>query len=140
MDIGRKEIDRWHRQRGLFEIGYHAIIRRDGTLESGRPAEQIGAHAQGYNLVSLGVCLIGGVKSLPEAEPEANYTPAQVKSLNALLAGWHQGWGEAKIVGHSELPSPHARLRYCPSFNVQAWLAEGQPLDISPFNYGGNIV
>jgi len=37
MDIGAKEIDRWHKEQGWSEIGYHFVIRRDGTIEKGRP-------------------------------------------------------------------------------------------------------
>ena len=36
MDIGA-DIDRWHREKGWMMIGYHKVIRRDGTIEDGRP-------------------------------------------------------------------------------------------------------
>ncbi len=36
MDIGVKEIDRWHRQRGFLKVGYDYVIRIDGTIELGR--------------------------------------------------------------------------------------------------------
>ena len=36
MDIGAKEIDRWHRERGWLKIGYHKVIRRNGNIENGR--------------------------------------------------------------------------------------------------------
>ena len=40
------QIDTWHRQRGFkLGIGYHYVIRRDGTIEPGRPEWMIGAHA-----------------------------------------------------------------------------------------------
>jgi len=35
--VTRDDIDRMHRERGFREIGYHWFIRRDGTLEEGRP-------------------------------------------------------------------------------------------------------
>ena len=37
LDIGAAEIDDMHRQRGFSSIGYHYVIRRDGTIEPGRP-------------------------------------------------------------------------------------------------------
>ena len=38
------QIDTWHRQRGFhLGIGYHYVIRRDGTIEPGRPEWMIGA-------------------------------------------------------------------------------------------------
>ena len=36
MDVDAKEIDRWHRARGFLKIGYHFVIKRDGTKEIGR--------------------------------------------------------------------------------------------------------
>src|SRR5690625_2478479 len=73
-DIGVKEIDRWHRARGFFEVGYHAVIRRDGTLELGRDWDDIGAHARegGFNRTSIGVCLVGGVSEKPQAHVPGN--------------------------------------------------------------------
>lgn len=49
-DISAIDIDRWHRQRGFFGIGYHYIVRLDGTIENGRPYEAIGAHTTGWIL------------------------------------------------------------------------------------------
>ncbi|HMQ62785.1 MAG TPA: hypothetical protein PKE06_19045, partial [Flavilitoribacter sp.] len=43
MDIGAKEIDRWHRAKGWFTIGYHFAIRRDGSIEYGRELSEVGA-------------------------------------------------------------------------------------------------
>jgi hypothetical protein len=60
-DIGAQEIDRWHRQRGWRMIGYHYVIRLDGTVEEGRDETIPGAHARGYNRTSIGICLIGGM-------------------------------------------------------------------------------
>ena len=45
-DIGLKEITAWHTApkskggRGWSHVGYHYIIRRDGTVEKGCPIEQ----------------------------------------------------------------------------------------------------
>ena len=52
MDIGVKEIDRWHKDRGWSQIGYHYVVRRNGEIERGRPIEQQGAHAKGANQTS----------------------------------------------------------------------------------------
>ena len=38
------DIDRWHRQRGFDCIGYHFYITVDGTIWTGRPLSQVGAH------------------------------------------------------------------------------------------------
>lgn len=57
-----QEIRRWHMStpRNWSDIGYHYIIDRDGTIAKGRPLERIGAHVQGHNTGTIGICLIGG--------------------------------------------------------------------------------
>ena len=56
-DNSAADIRRWHRQRGFSDIGYHFVVRLDGTIEAGRPLELPGAHCRGHNLRSIGVCL-----------------------------------------------------------------------------------
>ena len=36
-DLSARDIDERHRKRGLLKIGYHFVIKRDGTIELGRP-------------------------------------------------------------------------------------------------------
>lgn len=70
-DFSTTDIDRWHKARGFKMIGYHYVIRLDGTIEQGRPLEMTGAHCKGHNAHSIGICYIGG--STPRA---ARRTPA----------------------------------------------------------------
>ena len=36
MDIDVAKVTEWHTQRGFDTIGYHYLIKRDGTLQTGR--------------------------------------------------------------------------------------------------------
>ena len=117
MDIGVEEIRRWHRQRGWLDVGYHKIIRRDGTIEDGRPITAPGAHARGYNHLSVGICLIGGVES-DKKTPESNYTHAQWNALQALVSDLKTMYPTATLMGHRDLPKVN---KACPSFDVQEW-------------------
>jgi N-acetyl-anhydromuramyl-L-alanine amidase AmpD len=122
MDIGRKEIDRWHRDRGFAEIGYHFILRRDGTVEKGRPDSKPGAHVAGHNAHTIGICLVGG---LDEAgKPAAEYTEAQWTSLRKLLGELVMAYSGAEIKGHRDYPGVN---KFCPSFSVADWLEAGTP-------------
>lgn len=132
MDIGSKEIDRWHRERGYFQIGYHAVIRRNGLVEAGRPIEMPGAHARGYNEISLGVCLVGGIEKLPDGKADPNYTREQLVALRRVLEEWKALCPNAEIIGHRDIWSPHDRLKECPSFDVKPWVAAGMPDFIAP--------
>ena len=39
MDFSVADIDRWHRAQGMNGIGYHYVVRLDGTVEKGREVE-----------------------------------------------------------------------------------------------------
>lgn len=114
-------ITRWHRLRGFLTIGYHYVIRRSGELQKGRPEEQIGAHVEGYNKNSLGICMVGGVNEM--GKPANNFTPAQWESLKTLLYQLKIQHPDARICGHRDLPNVH---KDCPSFDVATWLKEIQ--------------
>ena len=134
-DIGLAEIDRWHRQRGMLRVGYHRIIRRDGTIENGRSLNEPGAHAAGFNRQSIGVCLVGGVDV--RNKPEDNFTPEQWAALKTLCGSLvTMMFPKARIVGHRDL-SPDMNgdgvvdfsewKKACPSFDVAKWLSKTFP-------------
>jgi len=116
MDIGAREIDRWHRQRGFLKIGYHFVIRRDGSIETGRNLEDVGAHAVNYNSRSVGICLIGGVDE--KMKPESNYTPEQWAALEKLVKYLKtKHYPDAQVIGHRNVDAGKA----CPCFDVLSW-------------------
>ena len=59
--VTNEEITRWHRARGFRTIGYHYVVYLDGTVHAGRPENEVGAHCQGRNADSIGVCYVGGL-------------------------------------------------------------------------------
>lgn len=118
-DIGAKEIDRWHRAKGFLKIGYHYVIRRDGTVETGRAEEEIGAHVLDYNAVSLGICMVGGVDADNINKAVNNFTNAQFVALAKLLRELKVRYPNAEILGHRDFPNVK---KACPSFDVKDWL------------------
>ena len=61
--LDAKTIKRWHVDgNGWLDIGYHFVIKTDGTIEQGRSLEMQGAHTKGHN-DSIGVCYIGGLSN-----------------------------------------------------------------------------
>lgn len=79
-----KDIDLWHRQRGWRMIGYHYVVRRNGTVEKGRAEETTGAHCVGHNAHSIGICYEGGLDA--NGKPSDTRTPQQKVALRKLLA------------------------------------------------------
>ncbi len=101
MDIGAIDIDRMHKDKGWRGIGYHTVIRRNGTLEHGRDLTEVGAHVYGYNKNSIGSCMIGGVNS--NGDTENNYTPEQFATLSGYIDTLKDLFTEAKVLGHRDL-------------------------------------
>jgi N-acetyl-anhydromuramyl-L-alanine amidase AmpD len=52
-------IRNWHKQRGFVDVGYHFFIKRNGKIQVGRKLYEVGAHCQGHNTASIGICLSG---------------------------------------------------------------------------------
>jgi hypothetical protein len=60
MDYTADNIRHWHvRGNKWKDIGYHFIVRKDGTIEKGRADDIIGAHVRGHNSGSLGIVWVG---------------------------------------------------------------------------------
>lgn len=115
-NLSAKDIDRMHRQRGFLKIGYHYVIKRDGTVEAGRPETEVGAHVEGYNSVSLGICMVGGIDA--KGKPEDNFTLDQYASLGKLLEELSKRYPKAVILGHRDMPNVK---KDCPCFDVKTW-------------------
>ena len=112
-DFTVKDIDRWHQQRGFKMVGYHYVIRLDGTIEQGRPLEQAGAHCKGHNTHSIGICYIGGLDT--DGKPKDTRTKAQRDMLWALVKSLKVKYPKATIHGHNEFAN-----KACPCFDVRA--------------------
>lgn len=119
MDIGVKEVRQWHKAKGWSDIGYHYIIRRDGTVEKGRPEANTGAHVAGHNADSIGISMAGGVNERT-LKPESNYTQAQWSSLEGLLHKLVQKYPDANVTGHRDFPGV---AKACPCFDAEPWAA-----------------
>jgi hypothetical protein len=129
----RTIIDQWHRERGWRCIGYHYVILNghrernsvytpgnDGRLEIGRQlnndpwieANEVGAHVKGYNLDSVGICLIG-----QDGKHTYNQLHAALKLVRGLLKSFDLIAKD--VVGHFEL-SP---AKTCPDIDMEAFRA-----------------
>lgn len=126
LDIGANEIRGWHKAKGWADIGYHYVIRRNGSVEPGRPENQVGSHVKNHNSNSLGICLVGGTDA--RQKPQDNFTPAQWASLQTLLMRLLAKYPGAKILGHRDFPDVH---KACPCFDAIKW-AQGLGLPAAP--------
>jgi N-acetylmuramoyl-L-alanine amidase len=113
------DIDRWHRERGWAGIGYHKVVLLDGTVERGRPDDQVGAHTRGHNTDSLAIVYIGGVDS--RGNPKDTRTPEQRIALFNEVLEWMDQYDIPvdNVYGHYEFAA-----KACPSFDMDEFRSE----------------
>ena len=118
-DFSAATIRGWHvNGRGWSDIGYHWIIRLDGSIEVGRPLEKSGAHTKGHNKDSVGVCYIGGLDEDGKAKDTMN--PEQEKAWRMIVLSLRTLYGNhITIHGHNEFAN-----KACPSFTVKEKFAD----------------
>ena len=116
MDVDVAKVTEWHTQRGFDTIGYHYLIKRDGTLQVGRDEDVVGAHAVAVNGTSIGIALVGG--GTPEMGWEDNFKPIQFQTLKSIITKLKDKYNIEKIIGHYQVDDK----KECPSFDVPKWL------------------
>lgn len=92
-----EDVHRWHVGNGWAGIGYHYLVRKDGTIYRGRPEDTVGAHAYGANSHSIGVCFEGNY------QVEQTMPAAQLAAGQALVADIKRRWGITKVIGHKDV-------------------------------------
>lgn len=133
-DIRAADIDKWHKERGFKEIGYHYVIDLDGTIEVGRALPKDGAHCNtsgtsgvNYNKHSIGVCYVGGLDE--NGEPADTRTDEQKIALEELVYDLIEKYPTIKeVIGHRDASpdknndgkiSPNEWIKMCPCYEVK---------------------
>ena len=115
-DYDARDIDLWHRQRGFLKIGYHYVVKLDGTIQEGRKLNDVGAHCSGHNANSIGVCYIGGLR---DGIPADTRTDDQKFALLKLLQSLKVLYPKARIHAHRDFAN-----KACPCFDATAEYSE----------------
>ena len=120
----REQLVAEHRSRGFRTVGYHYIIEPKGDTIIGRKEYEIGAHVEGHNAHSIGVCLVGTMK----------FTKAQWETLANLVRQLKAKYPLTAVRGHRDF-SPDLNhdgridssewIKKCPNFDVTEWLIGG---------------
>ena len=114
MDVSVQDIDRWHRDRGWSGIGYNRYIKFDGSVYDGRSLTNFGAHTLGYNRMSIGVCLEGGMGE--DGQPDDTLTVDQWRTVVKEFRMAQKLFPKIKIAGHNQF-----NVKPCPSFDVREY-------------------
>ncbi len=116
-DFSAADIDRWHRVRGFRKIGYHYVVRLDGTDERGRADSEEGAHCpqESMNRRSIAICYIGGLDR--SGSPKDTRTEAQKRTILTLVRTLRGRYGRLPVCGHRDI---RGVVKACPCFDAVA--------------------
>lgn len=119
-DIGSDEI---HSYNSKVDTGmpYHYVIRRDGTIQRGRPIDQPGGQLpNGHDKYSIQVVLVGGINA-PVGTPnpkkylsKSSFTRKQMNTFDVFLEKAFMAWPGLQVLGHSDVD----RQQKDPGFDV----------------------
>lgn len=68
-----EQVHQWHLNNKWAGIGYHFLVRKDGSINRGRPEDKVGSHAYDNNSNSIGICAEGNfeVETMPDVQKQA---------------------------------------------------------------------
>ena len=124
-DYDVDDIRRMHKAQGWADIGYHYLVKLDGTIQSGRDVDIIGAHVSGHNAHSIGVVYVGGLDNQGKAKDTR--TENQKCALLNLMMDLRRLYPKAKISGHRDFSpdkngdgtiTPDEYIKACPCFDA----------------------
>lgn len=130
-DPSAEDIRRVHvEENGWEDIGYHYVIRKDGTIEPGRNEDFVGAHcaAAGMNHKSIGICMSGH-------GDQEGFTGDQMMALHNLVSSLREEYDIPvdNVIGHREAGA----RKTCPGTQVdmnlvRAYLQTSPTVDEAP--------
>ena len=110
-NIGSEEINEYHLASDLEGIGYHYVIRRDGSLQRGRPINMEGQHSplNNHNNRSIGVVFVGGI-NVPSGTPNPenfvsvqSLTRSQFNTFDHICRAFYSTFAGGQVVGHNDV-------------------------------------
>lgn len=109
-DVDADTIRGWHLDKGWSDIGYHFVVKLDGTIEQGRALHLMGAHTKGQNHDSVGIAYVGGL----DEDGHDTMTLEQDISVRRLIMALRTLYGyDLTLHGHNEFKGT-----LCPGFEV----------------------
>ena len=128
-DIGAEEI-----QRSSGDIPYHYLIRRDGSLQRGRPVNLVGGSlANGHERYSIQIAFVGGINSptgIENVDPflsADSLTRKQMTTYQDFLKIAYSAWPGIQVMGHNDIDN----TQQDPGFDV---------VNFTELNFGKTII
>ena len=117
-----QQIHRWHLANGWVGIGYHFLVRKDGSVYRGRPEDTVGAHARNNNYDSIGICFEGSFDR--EQMNEVQRTAGA-----ELVAYLKDKYGITKVQKHSDVNATGCPGTHFPFASIAGRGTEDKPAE-----------
>lgn len=118
-DVDIDHVRTWHvKGNGWRDVGYHYLIKLDGTVQHGRHISKTGAGVKGHNSHSVHIAYVGGCDD--DLKPKNTLNADQRAALYQLTTSIVRVLGPLDVIGHNDLTDEKA----CPSFKVGTELAQ----------------
>ena len=99
-----------HIERGFEGIQYHYLIRRDGTVERGLPADRVSQSSpRDLRNFTVDVALVGGinassgVQNVDQYKSIESYTRAQMDTLESFIDTFYRKYPGGIVQGHNQI-------------------------------------
>ena len=99
----------WRNNLGWKNVGYHFIIKYDGTIVNLMPIEQVSNGVAGYNSNSIHVANIGGEFADDRSDAQKQAMLSVIRTLKSMFP-------DAEILGHRDFPNVK---KACPRFDAR---------------------
>ena len=109
-DVSAETVHEWHLHNGWSGIGYHFLIRNDGTIEEGRPMGTVGAHVYGENRHTIGINIVGDFESAVPTEAQ-KHSAAHLIAALCIVYQLNPIWG-VTVKGHRDFNATACPGRY----------------------------
>lgn len=127
-NIGSEELNKNKVDVGDDGIQYHYVIRRDGSLQRGRPTPLSSPHTtkESHNTNSLAIAFVGGYNCPTGIENPDKYlsdkslTQAQFKTFEKFCRAFYLKYPGGQIIGHNDLNKEY----YDPGFDVRDYVED----------------
>lgn len=125
-NVGAKQMHEIAVARGFSGCSYHYVVKKDGTIERGRPVNIKGAHSlNGHNNYSIAISFVAGYNcnaGTPNPEryvSSESITPAQMAAFDKFCAAFYSVWPGGQAYGHNDTDP---RRKIDPGFDVPEYV------------------
>jgi N-acetylmuramoyl-L-alanine amidase len=124
--VGARQMHEVAVARGFSGCSYHYVVKKDGTIERGRPVNIEGAHSlNGHNKYSIAISFVAGYNCNagtphPERYVSAqSITPAQMAAFDKFCKAFYSVWPGGQAYGHNDTDP---RRKVDPGFDVPEYV------------------